>query len=1351
MSAAGRQRAGRHQQLPNRNGETVLSRDNIKDIYPLTPFQEGVVFHDLMEREAAHEGQRAYFQQMSFTVRGPLDIAAFRRAWQFLVDRHDVLRTVFRPTGAERPLQIVLKARELVPDVVDCRALGPDAAGATCERYEAEQRQRPFDLRRDLLVRLGLLLIAPEETRVVFGFHHVLMDGWCIGILQDDLTRAYQAFTRGDAPRLPAAVQFGGFVKASERRRTARALDFWRDYLADYETAVALPGRRPVALDGPRDSLTHEAALGEALTAQLDARARALGVTPGTLAQALWGVLLAKMENRRDVVFGTMASTRLPDLPGGEAVLGPCIGMLPLRIRYAPSETFAELVAQVHAQRPGWLGHVHCALADIQQASAPRGALIGHYFVYENYPLDARFRGEAQVLAPGVTIHDVRMFQTGNYDFGALMLPGESARLVLTFNSRAVDPAAVARIGRWFVRLARQAAGEPDCAIDAMTLLDDEEAARIEAWGRGAEPGVLAPDIAALRRDVVARRGEAPAVRAGGRTLSHAELEARARGLAAWFRRAHGIGPGDPVALHLPAGEGLVTAMLACLLLGAPFVPLDPGNPALRTAHILKDSGARLVLAQGALPEEAAAGVPVAQSPADPGALDGEALPAVDADATAYIIYTSGTTGVPKGVRVGQSALINYVGWFGTLSGAGPDMRTALVTSAAFDLGYTGLFGALLGGGCVSLPDEDERRDPAHVLALLADHGIMVLKTTPSYLSMLLATPGGEARLAGAGALRLLLLGGEPQNFAELRRLRQRLPGLRIYNHYGPTEATIGCAAGPLDDLADRGEGPQRLGRPIAGVRLFVCDAALRPVPPGVPGELLVAGRGLAQGYVNASPADAARFAVLPWCGGLRVYRTGDRVRWADDGTLEFLGRVDDQVKVRGYRVSLKEVEAALTALECVRDAAVVTDARGGATELVAYVVPEGERPEGETTPAAIRAALARRLPPPMIPARFIAVSRFPLTANGKTDRKALTEHRRPQAPAPGAPEAGNETEEKLRAIWREVLFLDHVGLDDDFFALGGHSLKAILVASKARAVFERPLTLRSLFDHPTVRRLAVHIVGGATPTPVGGDRVLPLRAGSSDAPLAVFFPPALGTSTPYRDLVEPLAGDVACIGMQAPGFDRDEPFAENVADCAGHFVRALRPLIGQGRRLRLVGWSMGAHFALETALQLEAENGGHRSPALELILLDSAPPAADDGTNDASDGLPGFAALRTRPYWGRVLAIMDAMPPADLARIERLARHNHAAVRRHRFTGVVHSPVTCLEAADALPRAGMEGFRRFAAGRFAVHEVGGDHYSMFHPPHLNTVLSWLEQLLTASGSGAGATPAASAPGSLTA
>lgn len=1336
----------------------MITRDAIKDIYPLTPFQEGVLYHDLIDQEAARPGEpRAYFQQMSFRLRGPFDPAAFQEAWRHVIARHDILRTVFRTAGRDRPLQIVLKS---VPFTLDLRAaegLSPDGRAAALATLAANSRGRPFALDHAPLMRVSCLRFDALDHGVVWDFHHILMDGWCIGVIQDELAEAYRDVAAGRRPAARPALPYGAFVQWVEARRGGAALGFWARYLAGYETTLDLPGQRAVPLAGPRDPRIRALRFDAALTGRLAALAQAQGVTPNTLMQGLWGVLLAKHNHGRDVVFGSVASTRPPELAGSDTMLGPCIGLLPLRVRYEAGDSVRDLLRALRERAMDWLDNVHCALADIQ-ANGPSGAagrpaeLFGHYFVYENYPLDARFKGDAQELSPGVVLGDLSVFMASNYDFCLRALPGDELLLEFEHNTRIVDPAAVDALADRLHRLALAVVERPDAALDGLSLLSPSEAADLrDRWSRGAPPARLAATVPERRAAVLAedggRGGDRPALRASGLTLSHRALQDRAEALARELARRHGVAAGSAVAVRAQPGEPMLRGMLACLLLGAAFVPLDPALPAARVRHMLADSYAVAILTDRA---EALAGMdgglPVivlsaadAAPDAAPDAVGGEALPPVPADAPAYIIYTSGTTGAPKGVRVGQASLLNYVGWLHRDLGVGAESATALVTSAAFDLGYTGLFGALLLGGCLTLLDEEERRDPDRVMRAVVEDRLTFLKMTPSYLSLLLASPAGE-RFAEAEALSLVLLGGEAQNFADLDRLRRLRPGLRIFNHYGPTEATIGCVAGPLDDLAAviaDGGAPQRIGRPVAGARVWLCDHALTPVPPGVPGELLVGGESLAQGYVNPAPADAARFTTLPWADGARVYRTGDFARWQADGSLVFLGRRDDQVKVRGHRVSLGGVEAALRATPGVKDAVVLLDrVAPERTDLVAFVILAESGGAASPSLAALRADLAARLPDAMIPNQFVPVTRFPVTANGKVDRVALAAHRRvrpaPPASAGGAGMAvesmasqGTATEETLRRLWAEILFVERVGLDDDFYGLGGHSIKAIQMIAKLRAALKVTVTIRDLFDHPTPRRLAARLEtlrGGGKPPAPGA--LLALRPAPAGAPAVLFLPQGLGTATVYKELALALSAQVACSGVQCPGFDSDQPFAPSMAALADHCAAQAATLTGAGP-LRLVGWSFGAHLAVETARRLERAGRD-----VHLVLIDASPRL---GTAPAADESPitGFAELRGRPYWGRVLAIlMDNLPAADVARLERLALHNAALLAGYAAAGPVRADITAIEATDVPVPAGMHGFSAVTDGRVTVHRVSGDHYSLFHPPHLARVLVLLDETL---------------------
>ena len=1296
------------------------SRDDIQDIYPLTPFQEGLLYHDML----GHDGdaaQRPYFQQLTFRMSGPLDAAAFERSWAWLIARHDILRTVFRTGGADRPLQIVLKHLPFRLDRHDLSMLAELERAAAIESCIRTERARPFDLQRDLLLRVACLRLGATEHIIVWSFHHILVDGWCIGILQSELAAAYADFVGGREPGLPPAQQFGRHVAWAEKRRGENVLSYWADYLAGYEPVALLPRQRaqPAGPDAPEGRIP--IALGSGLSERLVALAQREGVTLNILVQALWGVLLAKHNGRRDVVFGAVVSTRSPDLPGSDSMVGPCIVMLPLRVRYEPGETLRGLLHRLRAQTGEWLSNTNCALADVQARCRTGTALFDHYAVFENYPLDEQFRGAVQQFAPGLTIEDVRSFITTNYDFYISAQSGAHLHLELCFNAQSVSATVAALLAARFRQLALQAADDVGTVIDALPILFPDEAEQILGrWSHGAAPAPLAPNVATARARLLSENGTRPALRVGDRVMTHRALQDAAEATACGLRDRFAVRPGEAVALWALPNEDTAVAMLACLLLGAPFVPLDTAAPPARNRHIVADCGARLMIATGgecppALGLTAASVAELAIAPR-------HALPEIPEAPAAYIIYTSGTTGMPKGVQVGQAALLNYVGWLARDLGISAADRTALVTSAAYDLGYTGLFGSLLLGGCLSLIDESERREPRRAIEIFRQHRLTWLKATPSFLGMLLTEP---AELSAAQDLRLVLLGGEPQRFADLRQLKAALPGVTIFNHYGPTEATIGCIAGRIgDDLLTDDDPPQRLGRPIAGTRVILCDQAMMPVPPGTAGELIVAGTGLADRYIGAGGADAERFVNLACLGGIRAYRTGDWGEWLADGTIGFHGRRDDQVKIRGHRVALGGVERALASMTGIRECAVLAEpSAAGATELIAFFVPH---PGSNVSAADLRTALSAILPEPMVPSRFVPLSRLPLTSNGKVDRAALrADGSRLASIVATAERSGNELEESLRGIWADVLFHEQVGLDDDFFNLGGHSIKAVLLVSRVRKQLKRPLVIRELFDHPTVRQLARHLAGEQS----ASNGLLTLRTAPSGAPTALFLPPVLGSSTVYKELIGHFGSELACYGAQCPGFDREETTMDSISALADLFASKAN-MLGDSGPLRLVGWSMGAHLALETALRLERDGR-----SLRLILIDS-PPRLPQG-RPLVDDEPVFAdldELARSPYWGGVLTKLCAsLSPSERTRLERLAVQNRRMLEDYAFTGNVTADLFCIEALDNAAPSGMAGFGTVTSGRCVVQRVSGDHYSMFQPPNLEGLAQRVERALMAS------------------
>ncbi|MEV4562044.1 amino acid adenylation domain-containing protein, partial [Kitasatospora sp. NPDC049285] len=1031
-----------------------MKKSAIEDVLPLSSLQEGFLFHALYDAQ----GPDVYTVQLTVELSGPLDTERLRLSAEALVARHANLRAGFRHKGVDRPLQVVRRQVRTPWREVDLSGRGEQADAAFGELADAD-RVRRFDMSRPPLLRFTLAALPGERHRLLLTIHHILVDGWSVPVLLDDLFELYER--AGDASGLRRAVPYRDYLAWLSQQDEPAALAAWQRELAGLaEPTLVASGKQAAAPVIPRPVHIE---LSEELTERLAATGRRHGWTVNTLAQAAWGLVLGRHLGRSDVVFGGTVSGRPPELPGVETIVGLLINTLPVRVTWQPGATLAELFTVLQDHQSGLTPHQHVQLAAIQ-TGAGLGELFDTTTVFENFPLGAE---GAPKLADGLEITEVDARDATHFALSLVGMPGERLTFRLDYRPDVIDQETAQRLADWLHRTLETAADTPELPIAELGLLSGEELHRVlTEWNRTERP-VPTTTLTALLESAAAEHPDALAVGHGATRLDYRELHARANRLARVLV-ARGAGPERMVALALPQRADLVVALLAVLKTGAGYLPLDPAHPTERIAGMFEETSPVCVLTtaetSGALP----AGGPELLLLDDP-ALAAETAaqsdrPLTDADRTApllpghpaYVIYTSGSTGRPKGVLVEHQAVVNYLLWACEVYPAA-QRSTLLHSPVSFDLTVTGLYAPLISGGSVHLTRfTDGLPDPE---GTVPEGGIAFLKGTPSHLALLRALPAEFSPTAE------LVLGGEPLPGSHLDAWRQEHPGVRVLNEYGPTETTVGCtslAVEPDDEIP--GE-VLTLGRAMWNTRLYVLDDALRPVPPGVVGELYIAGTCLARGYAARPGLTAHRFVADPFGEpGTRMYHTGDLVRWRADGDLEFAGRVDDQVKIRGYRIELGEIETVLADHPQVEQVAVVVrEDRPGDRQLVAYVVGDA---------ADLRAHAAGRLPEYMVPAAFVALDVLPLTANGKLDKRAL--------PAPTVQTGGgtgrgprSPREEILCRVFAEILAVPRVSIDDDFFELGGHSLLATRLVSRVRSALDVELPIRAVFEHSTVARLA--------------------------------------------------------------------------------------------------------------------------------------------------------------------------------------------------------------------------------------------------------------------------------------
>jgi amino acid adenylation domain-containing protein len=1009
---------------------------------------------------------------LTLRLSGDVHPVALGAALRDVVRRHEVLRTVF-PLNDGEPCQRVLEMAEfewaLTTTDVDPADLAGAVAGASAHL---------FDLSTEIPLRASLFRAGPDEQVLVVVLHHIAGDGWSMGPLARDVSLAYAARRADSAPDwAPLRVQYAdyalwqGELLGSEDDPDSvisRQVAYWRDALAGAPQELALP------VDRARPPVASRRGHGVPLraSAELHGRlrdlARAEGVTVFMVVQAALAVLLSRLGAGTDIPIGAAVAGRTDEAL--DDLVGFFVNTLVTRTDLAGDPTFAQVLARVRETSLAGFAHQDVPFERLVEELAPARSLARHPLFQVMLTLQNNDRRALDL--PGVRADGLSAgVSTARFDLDVVVgemfdKDGRPAGLRggVTGALDLFDPESVALLAERFVRALDALTRDPSVRVGALRVIEEAERHRVLVeWNDTAVDfaPALVPELFAAQ---VARTPEAAAVVCDATTVTYRELDERASRLARLLL-ASGVGPESVVGLCLPAGVDLVVSVLAVWRAGATYLPLDPAYPAERIGFLLADSGATVLLGT-------ADGPPVGPvrtvSPHDPAL---RSLPATPPevpsapDRLAYLMYTSGSTGTPKGVAVTHAGLANYVAWAADAYGMAEGGGAPLHSSPAFDLTVTSLLVPLVSGSAVVVSGAGGARGLAALIR--ATGGFGLVKVVPSHLPLLAELLSDRE---AAGSTRRLVVGGEALTGPDVRRWLERAPGSVVINEYGPTETVVGCcvfevtAGQPVADAVP-------IGRPIANTRLYVLDGALRPVPPGVVGELYVAGAQLARGYVGRAGLTGERFVACPFEAGRRMYRTGDQARWTRDGELVFVGRVDEQVKIRGFRIEPGEVQAVVAAHPGVAQAAVVArEDTPGAARLVAYVVP-AEHDDGLA--AAVGRFVADRLPEHLVPSAIVPLATLPLTHNGKLDRSALpvpeqetAEGRRPASPH----------EEALCAAFADVLGQASVGVDDDFFDLGGHSLLAVRLVGRIRETLGLEVEITDVFDAPTVVGLASRI-----------------------------------------------------------------------------------------------------------------------------------------------------------------------------------------------------------------------------------------------------------------------------------
>lgn len=1036
---------------------------SIQNVYPLTPMQEGMLFHSLLDPASA-----AYFEQAAFTIKGELDIAVFENSFNETIQRYDILRTVFRHDKVEKPLQVVLSERVAKLFYEDISGMDEDAQQSHLDLFREQDKKKGFDLAKNILTRISVFRRSCSEYAVIWSHHHILMDGWCLGIIIKDFLTIYTARVKKETPVLHKVVPYSNYIAWLEKQEKEKAASYWKDFLSEYDQQATIPQSAKARKSNYTQSSSHFklSKHDSELLQQIASRNK---VTINVVIQAIWGILLQRYNNTRDVVFGSVVSGRPPGIPGIESMVGLFINTIPVRVSSDSSTTFTELLQNVQQRAVESAAFDYFPLAEIQSKSGLKGDLLNNIIVFENYPVNKEIE-KSEITGSLFEIENVEMFEQANYDLVMVVFPGEELGMNLDYNSAVYDPSTIEAVKEHFRNIVSEVAADPSIKVSAIQMLAaDELHALVTEYNSTETSYPKDKTLHQLFEEQVERTPGNIAVIFNDEAVTYSELNARANRLA-WTLKSRNVACNDIIGIMVDKSVEMVVAMLAVLKAGAAYLPIDPNFPAQRISFMLDDSKAKILLSQAHIGGEftfSGERIDLDNASAYSSRADNPETANTSSD-LAYVIYTSGSTGNPKGTltmhyNVSRVVLdTNYIS-------ITPADRILQLSNFAFDGSVFDLYGALLNGATLLLPAKEDAIDPSRLASLIGRENISVLFITTALLNSLVDTDPGALK-----GLRKLLFGGERVSVRHAVKALAAMGKGKLVHMYGPTESTVYTTFYNIDHI-EEGAVTIPIGKPLSNTEVYVLTQDNRLQPIGVPGELCVSGDGLAKGYLNQPELTASKFIDHPFKKDQKLYRSGDLVRMLPGGSIEFLDRIDKQVKIRGFRIELGEIESRLLAHPSIHECVVVARQDANSDKfLCAYVVSDKQ-----LTASELREFLSSDLPAFIIPSYFILLDRIPVTPTGKIDTKAL--------PLPGgnfnsgteyiAP--SNETETKLAETWKQVLGAERVGVNDNFFDLGGHSLKATVLASRINKAFEKQVvSVGDIFNYPTVQELANFISG---------------------------------------------------------------------------------------------------------------------------------------------------------------------------------------------------------------------------------------------------------------------------------
>ena len=1038
----------------------------VEKIYPLSPMQEGMLFHYLVG-----ESKEAYFEQVTYEITGELDLKCFEKSFNILINRHEVFRTVFIYEGLAKPQQVVLRERQTNIDFIDIAYMSEYEKKEYIEAFKNEDKQKGFNLSKDIMIRISIIRTGEYHYTVIWSHHHIIMDGWCLGIVTREFFEVYNSLKNDIPLNLEKTHPYQDFIKWVGAQNKQDADKYWQSYLIGFEQQTGLPLDKKNKENEKYELQEEIFSIDDYMFGRLKTIARGNGVTLNTVVQAIWGLLLCKYNNVEDVVFGSVVSGRPSEISDVERMVGLFINTIPVRIKYENKSSLSRVMKEIQQNALKSERYSYYPLAEIQAKSSAKSGLISHIMVFENYPLEVEARNAADSFDTGFSIDKVQNFEQTNYNFNILVIPGNELTIMFKYNSNVYSRTIVNMIRGHFEKLINQVAENNNITVNDMDIMTNEE--KYIILNNFVGPSAEYPSSKTINVLFEEQAGKTPdntAVIFGDKHLTYRELNVKANRLAGVLREK-GARSDSIIAIMAERSLGMMVGIMGILKSGAAYLPISPDYPEERIKYMLEDSGAGILLTQESFKN-------IKWFNGDVLILEDEQLYKGNAsnlsnvnnpDDLAYIIYTSGSTGKPKGVMIEHRSIVNRLNWMQKMYPLGVEDTILQKTPFTFDVSVWELFWWSLAGARVCLLEPGGEKDPGAIVQAVEKNSITTIHFVPSMLNIFLGHIKEWGREDGLISLRQVFASGEALSAKQANTFNSLLykrNGTKLHNLYGPTEASVDvsyfdCSTGEELEVVP-------IGKPIDNINIYILDKENRLQPVGISGELCISGIGVGRGYLNKEELTKEKFVEDPFKDGERMYRTGDLARWMSDGNIEYLGRMDNQVKIRGYRIELGEIEAQLLKHETVKEAVVAVKEHTDEDKMLcAYVVSNEALDISE-----LRKSMQKELPDYMVPAFIMKLDNLPLTHSGKVDRKALPDPHENLSDSEYEGPA-NEMEAELMKIWMEVLGLERIGVNDNFFMMGGHSLKLLGLVSNIHKRMNIEVPLKELFKRPTIRGLA--------------------------------------------------------------------------------------------------------------------------------------------------------------------------------------------------------------------------------------------------------------------------------------